>query len=91
MKHRGPGSSLNPAREAAREAARARTPRYTPPAAAGTALTGAASPTSIEINGWSLSTDADGNLVAAAGDGLPPQVIATHPENHDPRDDEETT
>jgi hypothetical protein len=54
MKHRGPGASLSPAREAVREQARRATSRPRPG-------TGGASPGTPN---WSLVEDEDGALVA---------------------------
>lgn len=87
MKHRGPGSSLEPAREAARAQERARNPVVTVPAVdAGTSLIGTAAPVANQAHGWEFATDPDGNLTASYHGG-PAQIIARA--NHDPRNDEE--
>ena len=85
MKHRGPGASLNPAREAARQASRANRPYYIAPmtaAPAGTALTGSANDQSMQVGDWRLSQDEHGNLCGSVGDG-PARVILRRDEDEE--------
>jgi hypothetical protein len=69
MKNRGPGSSLSPAREAAREQARATTSRPQP-ATSGVLLATAQ---------WSIVEDVDGALVAVHTPTGTRTVLATPP------------
>lgn len=89
MKHRGPSSSLNPARETARAQERARVPVVSAPAIpASSALVGAANPVAKAVDGWEFGTDQDGNLTAAYAGGTP-KVIATRDDQDN--DEEEGT